>query len=305
MRKLLLSAVAIAIAAWALPGSAQTYTFALVPKNMNNPFFDQARDGCKKAEKELGGAVKCEYIGPPEHGGGEEQVQIVNDLIARKVDGIAVAPSNAAAMARALKGAQEAGIPVITWDSDVLEKDKGMRRRKAEIAKLTEFLAERAASERDSDAGNFFIVLGDFNIVDKEHGTMKALESNGFTVPKALKKVPGSNVDKSKSYDQIAYWTPPKPKGKSEALGVTKVEVGRAGVFDFFETVFRRGRFDPDGTDEAYYTPIMEEMHAESGSTGKWKYKDWRTFQMSDHLPMWVELRVDFGDDYLDAIAKE
>ena len=29
------------------------YTFALVPKNMNNPFFDQARDGCKKAEKEL------------------------------------------------------------------------------------------------------------------------------------------------------------------------------------------------------------------------------------------------------------
>jgi len=30
-------------------------------------------------------------------------------------------------MARALKGAQEAGIPVITWDSDVLEKDKGMR----------------------------------------------------------------------------------------------------------------------------------------------------------------------------------
>ncbi len=127
MRKLLLSAVALAVAGWAVPGSAQEYTFALVPKNMNNPFFDQARDGCKKAEKELGGTVKCEYIGPPEHGGGEEQVQIVNDLIARKVDGIAVAPSNAAAMARALKGAQEAGIPVITWDSDVLEKDKGMR----------------------------------------------------------------------------------------------------------------------------------------------------------------------------------
>jgi len=127
MRKILLSAVAIAVASWAVHSSAQQYTFALVPKNMNNPFFDQARDGCMKAEKELGGAVKCEYIGPPEHGGGEEQVQIVNDLIARKVDGIAVAPSNAAAMARALKGAQEAGIPVITWDSDVLEKDKGMR----------------------------------------------------------------------------------------------------------------------------------------------------------------------------------
>jgi ribose transport system substrate-binding protein len=103
------------------------YTFALVPKNMNNPFFDQARDGCKKAEKESNGAIECMYIGPGEHGGGDEQVQVVNDLIAKKVDGIAVSPSNAAAMARALEGAKRAGIPVLTWDSDLLEKDKALR----------------------------------------------------------------------------------------------------------------------------------------------------------------------------------
>ena len=34
------------------------------------------------------------------------------------------------------------------------------------------------------------------------------------------------------------------------------------------------------------------------------KYRDWRTYQMSDHLPMWVELRIDFGDDYLETIAE-
>ncbi len=108
---------------------AQTkkYVFALVPKNMNNPFFDQARDGCKKAERELKGAIECRYIGPGEHGGGEEQVQVVNDLIAKKVDGIAVSPSNAAAMGKALEGAKTAGIPVLTWDSDLLEKDKALR----------------------------------------------------------------------------------------------------------------------------------------------------------------------------------
>jgi len=103
------------------------YVFALVPKNTNNPFFDQARDGCKKAEKELGGAIECLYIGPGEHGGGDEQVQVVNDLIAKKVDGIAVSPSNAAAMGKALEGAKAAGIPVLTWDSDLLEKDKALR----------------------------------------------------------------------------------------------------------------------------------------------------------------------------------
>jgi ribose transport system substrate-binding protein len=105
----------------------QKYTFALVPKNMNNPFFDQARDGCKKAESESNGAFECMYIGPGEHGGGEEQVQIVQDLVAKKVDGIAVSPSNAAAMAVALQAAKEANIPVLTWDSDMLPENKDLR----------------------------------------------------------------------------------------------------------------------------------------------------------------------------------
>jgi ribose transport system substrate-binding protein len=99
--------------------------FALVPKAMNNPFFDQARDGCKAAERELDG-VSCLYIGPGEHTEAE-QVQIVQDLITRGVDGIAVSPSNAPAMARALERARAAGIPAITWDSDLLEEDRALR----------------------------------------------------------------------------------------------------------------------------------------------------------------------------------
>ena len=98
-----------------------------MPKNTNNPFFDQALAGCKKAEKELNGAIECLYIGPGEHGGGDEEAQIVADLITKKVDGIAVSPANAAAMASALSGAAAAKIPVLTWDSDLLPKDKGER----------------------------------------------------------------------------------------------------------------------------------------------------------------------------------
>lgn len=126
MKKLLM----FGVAAVALSGAVQaqeTYTFALVPKNVNNPFFDQARDGCKKAEAELAGKIECLYIGPGEHGGGEEQLQMVNDLIARQVDGIAVSPSNAAAMASALTQAKAAGIPVLTWDSDLLPENKDLR----------------------------------------------------------------------------------------------------------------------------------------------------------------------------------
>ena len=83
MKYLMGTAIVAGLMALSATGAAaDKLTLALVPKNMNNPFFDQARDGCKKAEAESNGAFECMYIGPGEHGGGEEQVQIVNDLIA-------------------------------------------------------------------------------------------------------------------------------------------------------------------------------------------------------------------------------
>ena len=51
MRAYLAGTAALLVAlAVAQQGAAadKKYVFALVPKNMNNPFFDQARDGCKR-----------------------------------------------------------------------------------------------------------------------------------------------------------------------------------------------------------------------------------------------------------------
>ena len=119
------AAVAVVGTPFAFAESHGELKLALVPKAMNNPFFDLARDGCYKAQDELDG-VECVYIGPGEHTE-LEQLQIVQDLISQGVDGIAVAPSNAPAMAKVLKAAADAEIPVMTWDSDVLEEDRGVR----------------------------------------------------------------------------------------------------------------------------------------------------------------------------------
>ena len=128
MKKFLLTAaVALGALTVAVSAAQAKYVFALVPKNMNNPFFDQARDGCKKAEAESNGAFECMYIGPGEHGGGDEAVAIVQDLVVKKVDGIAVSPANAAAMAVAAQAAKDAGIPMLTWDSDLLPENKDLR----------------------------------------------------------------------------------------------------------------------------------------------------------------------------------
>lgn len=105
-------AVVLAAPAWA----AEKLRIAVVPKAMNNPFFDIARDGCMKRAKELGTA-ECVYRGPIEHEPAT-QVQIIQDLITQRVDGLAISVSDVGAATGVIKAARDAGIHVITFDAD-------------------------------------------------------------------------------------------------------------------------------------------------------------------------------------------
>src|SRR6202008_1988708 len=107
------------LAATVLPApvvAAEKLQFAVVPKAMNNPFFDIARDGCMKRAKELGN-VECVYHGPIEDEPAS-QVQNSPDLITRGVDGLAIAVSGVGAATGVIKAARDAGIHVITFDAD-------------------------------------------------------------------------------------------------------------------------------------------------------------------------------------------
>jgi endonuclease/exonuclease/phosphatase family metal-dependent hydrolase len=128
--------------------------------------------------------------------------------------------------------------------------------------------------ERDN-----LILLGDFNIFNRKDVTMEALTSSGFVVPKELQEIPGSNVDKKKHYDQIAFFK------RLASLRST----GRAGVFDFFEHVYREA-------DEKLYSKERKEKPGRS-------FRDWRTYRMSDHLPMWVEFGIDDSEAYLNRLG--
>jgi ribose transport system substrate-binding protein len=94
----------------------ETYKFAVVPKAMNNPFFDLTRDGCMAEAAKLGN-VECIYQGPVEHEPAT-QAQIIDDFITQGVDGLAISVSDAAAATTLIDKAVEAGIAVITFDSD-------------------------------------------------------------------------------------------------------------------------------------------------------------------------------------------
>ena len=59
----LVTLVVIGSLAGALPArAAKVLTFAVVPKAINNPFFNDVHRGCEAEAKKLG--VRCEYTGP-------------------------------------------------------------------------------------------------------------------------------------------------------------------------------------------------------------------------------------------------
>ena len=115
MKRVILAALAAIVLA-APVGAAEKLKFAVVPKAINNPFFDIARDGCMKRAKELGN-VECVYRGPIEHEPAT-QVQIIQDLITQRVDGLAISVSDVGAATGVIKAARDAGIHVITFDAD-------------------------------------------------------------------------------------------------------------------------------------------------------------------------------------------
>ena len=77
-------------------------------------FWAVMKKGAEKAAEDLGVDITIQGSLNP-----EEQVQFVEDLIARGVDGIAVSLANPDAMRDPIAKAIEAGIPVITMNSGV------------------------------------------------------------------------------------------------------------------------------------------------------------------------------------------
>lgn len=116
VKKLLVTA-AVATALMANVAHAENKKIALVVKALGIGFFDAANKGAQEAAKELGD-VDIIYTGPTTTTA-EGQIEVINSLIAQKVDAIAVSANDADALVPALKKAMDRGIKVISWDSGV------------------------------------------------------------------------------------------------------------------------------------------------------------------------------------------
>lgn len=169
----------------------------------------------------------------------------------------------------------------------------GKQRRVEEIKAIGSFLKKRAKKDSQN-----YILLGDMNVVDPDDETMKALLSSGFLLPKDLtmgnKEIQWtSNMGRDKHYDQIAFMVRPDELEPGPSPN-------NAGVFNYYNTLFL------EDSAEDYYTISKKDGKWPTTIAGRKKYfqRLWRTWQMSDHLPLFVELKIDFTEKYLQRIKE-
>lgn len=176
-----------------------------------------------------------------------------------------------------------------------------LSKRAQEITAITKALLKRAKKE-----DQVFVFLGDMNIESRDDEVWQALEDSGMEVP----HFDETNMKGDKFYDQIAYTV----KGAS----TRKTRLLRHGVFDWRNAVFGPAPDpDPAAPDDpefvtrisdadniAHYEPINAAMRTAYGKDPYANFAsqyatNFMTFEMSDHLPIWVELEVDYSNDYL------
>jgi ribose transport system substrate-binding protein len=90
-------------------------TIAVIPKGATHEHWKSVHTGARKAADELG--VDVIWKGPLKEDDREEQLQVYETFIARKVDAICIAPIDDRVFVRPVMEAREQGIPTVVFDS--------------------------------------------------------------------------------------------------------------------------------------------------------------------------------------------
>ncbi len=167
--------------------------------------------------------------------------------------------------------------------------------RKSEIKFLMDLLKRRLSRSSNIRLwSDNVIILGDMNLYRNNSEAFQILKDNHFIEVEQLIDQDTTTAASNNIYDHIFFYN----KSLFPALETTN----KAGVFNMFETVFR----DDQINDPAYqaYINILEQLRIADGDppyANKQTYykKDWRTRQMSDHYPIWVEMKIDSTEDFL------
>ncbi|BAO77482.1 hypothetical protein [Winogradskyella sp. PG-2] len=181
--------------------------------------------------------------------------------------------------------------------------------RAKEIKAISKALVGRSKKE-----DQVHIFQGDMNIESKDGIIMKALKDSGLTVP----EFGPTNMKGDMWFDQIAFTVKGKATRKTRLLRHNKFDwrysvfgphpIDEAVPFTDSEKKLGMTRLDLQAQLD-HYEDIVTEVRAKYDKDPyknfSKSYRGWTTHEMSDHLPIWVELETDYSDDYLRKYLKD
>lgn len=160
----------------------KTLRFAVVPKDGDSSFYLSVKAGCMDAAESLQD-VQCIFIGP-DKANPRLQDNVIADVIDKGIDGLAVAVINSKFIeTRSIAKAREAGIPIVTFDSDfsttTLSETPGVRSAYigTDNYRFGRKLGELASSYRPK-GGTYCIISGHKSapgLVNRMRGAQDAL----------------------------------------------------------------------------------------------------------------------------------
>lgn len=167
------------------------FRIVMVAKHEGIPWFDDMRRGVEDFGKDFASEVEAWQIAP-EGGDPAKQVQMVEDLIAQKVDAILVVPNDPNAMRPVLERAKSQGIVVVSHEAagiaDVVDYDLEAFSNEEFGRTMFEALAEAMGGE-----GEYAMMVGGLTMethmdwmnagkayVDEKYPNMKAVADQPF-----------------------------------------------------------------------------------------------------------------------------
>lgn len=179
--------LAVPLFAWPLLASvgasakdAKDIVIAVIPK-VAVPFFDDCNHGASAAAEAAG--VQYQWV-VPQNTQGSTQVKILEDLIAKHVDGIAISVNEPKSVESVIKKATAGGVRILTYDSDSAKSGRSMY-----IGTSNESAGETMGESMAKALGG----KGEVAIVTGQLGAAN-LNERIAGIKKALAKSPGISI---------------------------------------------------------------------------------------------------------------
>jgi len=180
LRKILLVCLGLAAASRAQTAE-NSYTIAVIPKGTTHEFWKSINAGAVKAQRELtanGTKVEIIWKGPFREDDRDQQIQVVENFMTRRVSAMVLAPLDSQALVKPVQNAIKAGVPVVVMESD-LKTDNYVRFVATDNYKGGELAGEEMGRQLGGK-GNVILLryaVGSASTEAREAGFLEALKT--------------------------------------------------------------------------------------------------------------------------------